>query len=179
MLSFAILCFDKNFLGGILADILEFELRKKIVELALLQHHKPYEHYRSGPTTFDCAGLIRHLYLEICGIDLYGTEKIVSATSILMTNKIGNLIFYEGQRMVSYLSNLQGGDILFFHTLHGNGYPGHCGMYLQDNRFIHATSSIGKVVISDLNKSMFYRERLVAYKDILSSYREYTKVKKL
>lgn len=52
-------------------------------------------------------------------------------------------------------------------------------MYLQDNRFIHATSSIGKVVISDLNKSMFYRERLIAYKDILSSYREYTKVKKL
>lgn len=114
MLSFAILCFDKNFLGGILADILEFELRKKIVELALLQHHKPYEHYRSGPTTFDCAGLIRHLYLEICGIDLYGTEKIVSATSILMTNKIGNLIFYEGQGMVSYLSNLQGGGHFIF-----------------------------------------------------------------
>ena len=131
------------------------------MELALLQHHKPYIHKASGPIGFDCAGLVRYLYEVVCGIDLYETEKITSATSILMTKKIGNLAFYEGQGMVSYLSaDLQRGDILFFHTLHGNGYPGYCGIYLENYSFIHATSSIGKVVISHFFRNPYWENFL-------------------
>ena len=49
-----------------------------------------------------------------------------------------------------------------------NKYPGHCGIYLGDNYFIHCSRTKGKVVINSLDKSDYWKKILVASKDIFS-----------
>ena len=67
------------------------------------------------------------------------------------------------------------GDIVFFHRQSlketepriDNKYPGHCGLYLGDNKFIHAPSTKGEVIISNLDSSKYWTRKLVASKNII------------
>lgn len=45
-------------------------------------------------------------------------------------------------------SNLQAGDLIFFNTL-GN-YISHVGMSIGGDKFVHASSRAGKIIVSDL-----------------------------
>jgi hypothetical protein len=48
------------------------------------------------------------------------------------------------------------GDLLFFLTDRSRGIPiTHVGIYLEDNKFIHAASSKKGIIISDLTKSKY------------------------
>lgn len=49
------------------------------------------------------------------------------------------------------------GDLVFFAT-EDPGFPAHVGLYLGEERFLHASSRLGGVVVTSLN-SPFYRER--------------------
>jgi len=46
--------------------------------------------------------------------------------------------------------NLKEGDLIFFKAKHG--YINHVGIYLHNNKFVHASTSNG-VMISDLNEN--------------------------
>lgn len=50
---------------------IKLNTRKKLIELALNQYYKKYEHGKNGPDSFDCAGLAWYLYNEVCNINLY------------------------------------------------------------------------------------------------------------
>lgn len=50
---------------------------------------------------------------------------------------------------------LQEGDLVFFHTLGRRRAVTHVGVYLRNNKFIHA--SLSGVMISDLNDSYYSR----------------------
>ena len=52
-------------------------------------------------------------------------------------------------------SDLQPGDILCFYS--GGSYIGHVGIYIGDNKFVHAANSSTGVIISEL--SGYYAER--------------------
>jgi lipoprotein Spr len=54
-------------------------------------------------------------------------------------------------------SDLQEGDLVFFHTLSGKKHRGvtHVGVYLRNNKFIHA--SVSGVMISDMNEGYYDR----------------------
>jgi len=55
--------------------------------------------------------------------------------------------------------NLKPGDLIFFDTSkRRKGYVNHVGIYLGNNKFIHASSAKKKVVITSLNKQ-FYSQR--------------------
>ena len=55
--------------------------------------------------------------------------------------------------------NLKPGDLIFFDTSkRRKGYVNHVGIYLGNNKFIHASSAKKKVVITSLNKN-FYSQR--------------------
>jgi cell wall-associated NlpC family hydrolase len=66
---------------------------------------------------------------------------------------------YEACEHISR-SQLQEGDLVFFHTLNGKKHKGvtHVGVYLRNNKFVHA--SVSGVMISDMNEG-YYDEHFV------------------
>jgi cell wall-associated NlpC family hydrolase len=59
---------------------------------------------------------------------------------------------YEATRRISR-SELQEGDLVFFHTLGKRRIVTHVGVYLRNNKFIHA--SVSGVMISDMNDGYY------------------------
>lgn len=87
--------------------------------------------YRMGGTTkagIDCSAFMQVLFTSIYGLSIPRTarEQYAAATHISRTE-------------------IREGDLVFFNT---TGGVSHVGMYLQNNKFVHASSS--GVVISDL-----------------------------
>jgi cell wall-associated NlpC family hydrolase len=94
-----------------------------------------------GPRTFDCSGYTSYVYKQM-GIKLPRVSRNQA--------KHGKLISRD---------QLQAGDLIFFDTgTPRKGVVNHVGIYLGNNRFIHASSAKKRVVISKLNKS-FYDDR--------------------
>ena len=149
-------------------------LREKIVKLALMQLHKSYVHGMHGEDSFDCAGLIWFVYHELFNINLYDDGFGLSTTTKIMTSNYGNLLLFDSNKDINLIKN---GDILFFHRQSlndivpkkDNKYPGHCGLYIDNNKFIHSLKSEGKVVISNFEKNYYWKKVLVAKKDIVSN----------
>lgn len=87
-------------------------------------------HYRYGgnspDTGFDCSGFVSHVFRHTLGIRLPRSSYAMSRT---------------GQAVSS--GELRIGDLVFFDTLHSRF--SHVGIYLGDDRFIHAPSSGGSV----------------------------------
>ena len=157
-------------------NILEEELRDKLIHLARLQYHKQYVHGMHGPNTFDCAGLVWFLYNELFDIDIYEDGYGLSTTTKIMTSSYGIITLFDEHSLFKDLSIIKRGDVLFFHRQsksdnvpkEDNKYPGHCGIYLGDNRFIHCSRPIGKVIISNFNRREYWKKVLVGSKDIIS-----------
>ena len=129
-----------------------------------------------GPDTFDCAGLVWFLYHELFEINLYKQGFGLSTTTKIMTSSYGKITLFDEDSLNKDLSLIRKGDILFFHrqSMHDtipkvdNKYPGHCGIYLGDNDFIHCSRPKGKVIISNFNNNKYWKKVLVASKAILS-----------
>ena len=49
-----------------------------------------------------------------------------------------------------------------------NKYPGHCGLYLENNYFIHCSKKTNNVSITKLEDNKYWKKILVASKDIIS-----------
>lgn len=159
------------------------DLREKLCELALLQINKKYQKHKMGPDSFDCCGLVWYIYNTICNIDLYGDDIVTNGTGTLMTSKYGILTeFVEGDTNKD-IKLLNGGDILFFHRhslsesipTNDNKYPGHCGIYLGDYKFIHAPYKEKKVVMDNINNNTYYFSVLVGSRNIIDYYKIKTK----
>lgn len=160
----------------IIKNITENELREKIIELALQQYNKIYIHGSHGPNDFDCAGFVWFIYHEILGIDIYYKGLGLSTTTKIMTSKYGTITLFEENDLNKDLSIIKKGDILLFHRQskndivpkENNKYPGHCGIYLENNSFIHCSRSKGKVIINNFNDTKYWKKILVANKNIIS-----------
>ncbi len=153
----------------------ELELRKKIVQLALLQHNKIYSYGSKGPDTFDCAGLVWYLYYNTMKINIFKDGYGLSTTSKIMTSYVGKLIKYSEDDKNKDLDIIEDGDILLIHrqSLEAteptllNKYPGHCGIYIGDGKFIHSTTVTGKVSISHIDEDNHWNRRLIGIKKII------------
>lgn len=89
---------------------------------------------RNVDSGFDCSGFVRYVFDQAAGLTLPHTARSISQTGARITR-----------------SELQPGDLVFFNTL--RRAFSHVGIYLGDNRFIHASStSTGDVLVSDLNQ---------------------------
>lgn len=94
--------------------------------------------YRAGGTTrsgVDCSGLTTAMYREVYGVKL-------SRRSIDQYKK-------DCYKKTNKYFKLKQGDLVFFKTPSSGRKCGHVGIYLKDNKFIHASNKRG-VVIADL-----------------------------
>ena len=90
------------------------------------------------PNAFDCSGYMQYLYKKE-GIELPRTA-------------------YEQSKVGKKVSRfkVKKGDLLFFLTDKSRGIPvTHVGMYLGDDKFIHAASKKKGIIISSFSKSRY------------------------
>lgn len=101
--------------------------------------------YRFGGTTLwglDCSGFVQKTF-SFLNLDLPRTAREQ---------------FREGIKIPK--AELSAGDLVFFRTY--AKYPSHVGIYLGDNRFIHASSRDRKVTIDSLDAPYYMKRYLGA-----------------
>lgn len=93
--------------------------------------------YRFGgnsvETGFDCSGLVRKVFDDALGLQLPRRAEEIS--------RLGRSVA---------VTDLAPGDLVFFNTWR-RAYS-HVGIYLGNNRFLHAPSSGGKVRVDDMSQ---------------------------
>jgi cell wall-associated NlpC family hydrolase len=98
--------------------------------------------YRYGGDTpvggLDCSGLVRYVFQQVTGVTLPRTSKELSQVGANVS-----------------LDDLQVGDLVFFNTR--NYSFSHVGLYLGDNRFIHAPRRGRDVEITTLSRDYWQR----------------------
>jgi lipoprotein Spr len=106
----------------------------------------PYRYGGMSKAGVDCSGLVGMIYREL-GYDLLPRSS------------------KEMQQTGSHvpLTQIRKGDLLFFRN--GRKHVDHVGMYLDNDRFIHASSKLG-VILSSINDD-HYRSRFIEARRIL------------
>ena len=111
---------------------------------------KPYVLGHAGPEKYDCSGLTKVAY-EALGTELMHSAKYVG---------------YDDQyETVEDAADLIPGDLIFFDTVADSDKCDHVGIWLGMNRFVHASSTEEKVMISRFDES--WKERYSWGKHIL------------
>lgn len=150
--------------------------RQNTIEFAILQLNKPYIWGSTGPDEFDCSGLTYYIFKELFNIDINKKGYGIGDTTKQLTNNLGNTIKYKEKNFTTKnIQTLNKGDLIFFHTQSldenrptpENRYPGHIGIYIGNNEFIHASSKAKKVIISTLTDE--WTNKIIATKNIINS----------
>ena len=97
---------------------------------ALSLFDTPYR-YGGRRDGFDCSGFVQHVYLNTLGIKLPRTSAEMSRAGDALED-----------------SQLQPGDLVFFNTSQ-KAYS-HVGIYLGEQRFVHAPSSGKAIMMSNM-----------------------------
>jgi cell wall-associated NlpC family hydrolase len=114
---------------------------EQLQDNSLLEHIDEWygTRYRYGGTTksgIDCSAFVQAIYLSAFAVTLPRTARDQ----------------YRSSRIVS-ATEMRAGDLVFFNT---TGGISHVGIYLQNNKFIHASTSYG-VTISDMFDPYYLR----------------------
>ncbi|MBB1284158.1 C40 family peptidase [Flavisolibacter sp. BT320] len=135
-----------QFKYSLLLDV-EVELLKNMNLLRLIEdwYGTRYRYGGSNKSGIDCSALMQVFFASLYGIALPRTAKMQ----------------YDYSRSISR-TELKEGDLLFFNT---TGGVSHVGMYLTNNKFVHASSSNG-VTVSDMFEP-YYANRLIGVGRVL------------
>ena len=114
------------------------EFSSRASELAMRAMGMIGIHYKFGSNSpengLDCSGLVQYVFKEAWGAKLPRTSAEISQV---------------GERIET--KDMQPGDLVFYNTLK-RGFS-HVGIYLGDNKFIHAPSRGGQVRIESMDLS--------------------------
>lgn len=93
----------------------------------------PYRYGGNEPENgLDCSGLVRYVFKQTWGAELPRTSEEISQL---------------GEHVDAH--ELQPGDLVFYNTL--RRAFSHVGIYLGNNKFVHASSKGGRVRIADMD----------------------------
>ena len=118
----------------------------EIVSHALKQVGVPYRYGGNSPRHgFDCSGFVRYVYKQV-GVALPRTTEGMSQVGVPIRRR-----------------ELEPGDLVFFDT---RRKPfSHVGIYLGDQKFIHAPARGGTVELVDMQRN-YWRERYMGARRI-------------
>lgn len=135
-----------QFKYSLLLDV-EVELLKNMNLLRIIEdwYGTRYRYGGSNKSGIDCSALMQVFFASLYGIALPRTAKMQ----------------YDYSRTISR-TELKEGDLLFFNT---TGGVSHVGMYITNNKFVHASSSNG-VTVSDMFDP-YYANRLIGVGRVL------------
>ncbi len=120
-----------------------------VVNEAMKHVGKAYVYGATGPNAFDCSGFTSYVYRQLgYSINRVAADQMLNGTPV---DK----------------SNLQLGDLVFFTSSVGSSYIGHVGIYIGDNKMVHASTSTTGVIVSDLN-SGYYVQRYAGARRIVN-----------
>jgi cell wall-associated NlpC family hydrolase len=110
----------------------------------------PYRLGGTSPETgLDCSGFVGHVFRQAAGVALPRDSRAISEVAQPVAQ-----------------TELRPGDLVFFNTL--NHAYSHVGIYLGDDRFVHASSSrTGSVMVSKLS-DRYWRERFDGARRVVS-----------
>lgn len=113
---------------------------KALLKYALDQTGVAYRRGGTSPESgFDCSGFVRNVFDKVVGLALPHSSRAL--------NTVGSRI---------PLTDLRPGDLVFFRFM--SHAVSHVGIYIGNNRFIHASSTeTGSVMVSDLGDSYWSR----------------------
>lgn len=128
------------------AFITRAQMADDILLRAMAQIGTPYRWGGSTPQTgFDCSGLIGYVFANSMGFKLpRSTREMIQVKAPVIER-----------------NQLRTGDIVFFATKGGSRVD-HAGIYVGDNRFVHAPSSGGRVRIDSLDTPYWKKAYLQA-----------------
>ena len=130
----------------------EFTKEDEILETARNFLGVKYIWAANGPLAFDCSGFTKYVFNTI-GISLprYSGHQA----------NIGKKIKF---------SQMQKGDLVFFDTTKKfRKKVNHVGIFIGDNKFIHASSAKKKVVITSFSKKKFYKNKFLYARRVVNT----------
>ncbi len=137
LLTVVVLLSACSSLGSAPAERADYDSRKVVVASALDQIGVPYVYGGTSPAGFDCSGLVMFSYAR-AGISLpRSTTEMIKAGP-----RIG-------------LAEAKPGDLLFFSFRDRKRPTQHVGIYLGDEKMVHAPVSGSKVQIVDVSESQW------------------------
>lgn len=131
----------------------------EIVEYAKNFLGVPYVYGGASSSGFDCSGFTMYVYKH------FGISMAHGAQS---QSRLGKNISADKSSKTSLLNNLKPGDLVFFLDYETMDEIGHCGIYIGDGNFIHASSGSGYCVkINSLLPGEYYNTRYCAARRIV------------
>jgi len=129
-----------------------FTREDELLETAKEYLGVPYIWAANGPSAFDCSGYTKYVFKKN-GITLprYSGHQA----------NVGIKVAYN---------ELQKGDLVFFDTAKGfHKKVNHVGIYIGENKFIHASSARKQVMITSFSQKKFYKNRFLHGRRIINS----------
>ncbi|SEI42370.1 C40 family peptidase [Achromobacter sp. NFACC18-2] len=126
-------------------------LRERVVQAGLEAIGTPYSWGGDDADGFDCSGLVLYVFREIAGLELPRTARAQRS---------------EGHK-VAAKKELRPGDLVFFAT-RGRGVTSHVGIYIGQNKFVHAPRRGTKVRVDDM-KSAYWSKRYLGARAYLDT----------
>ncbi|HIM94042.1 MAG TPA: NlpC/P60 family protein [Campylobacterales bacterium] len=122
----------------------EISKESEIISTAIAFLDIPYIWAANGPTSFDCSGFTKYVFKEHgLTIPRYSGHQAKVGTKVTYAElKVGDLVFFDTDKKYKKKVN-------------------HVGIYIGDNKFIHASSAKKKVVITSFKKKRFYKKRFL------------------
>lgn len=130
------------------------EIGNRIVNISAKYKGTSYKYGGTTPDGFDCSGFTLYVYKKV-GIIIPRTTSLQYGSGLSIAK-----------------SDLNKGDLVFFMRWPVIGFilpPNHVGIYVGNNKFIHAPSSGGKIRYDSLSNS-YWKNRFKGARDLTGTH---------